>query len=196
MTKHTVDMENRVEQLEEKTDEKAERVEEIKSEAQDLAGSEDEEEQVRFEQLEDEFEDVATELELFKRELNVFEETIKGWDGTVFEVEELTFGEVQEVKDETIDESFDVDVQREDVSGTPKEGFYQLLFLEKSLVSWPEGAPSKKERVNGRRQEVAHPGNYPDKVGEWLFGVVDNINTFGDTELGNTSLRDEIDLED
>lgn len=189
--KHTIDLQDRVEQLNNEIQEYAQDIEELEQRASEVKQEEgaDSEE---FEDLEDDFEETITEKKLAERELNVFEDTINEWGGSEVIIEELTFGEVQEVKDLTIDESFDVDVQRESVEGSPKEGFYQIIFIKKSIVKGPGGMPTQRESVHGRSEEVADPSAFQDSVGEWLFEVIDNINTFGDSELGNTSLEERI----
>lgn len=103
-----------------------------------------------------------------------------------FKVRELTFGQLQRVSDDMMEESFEVDVQTEDIEGTPRQGFYQTELLKEAIESWPEGAPTTKEF----RVEQPQPGDYPIPVAEWLFERVDAINTTGDTEMGNSSLKE------
>lgn len=104
----------------------------------------------------------------------------------VFGVRELTFGQLQRVSDDMMEESFEVDMEREDIEGTPRQGFYQTELLKEAIEHWPEGAPVKTEYG----VDTPDPGDYPIPVGEWLFERVDAINTTGDTEMGNSSLKE------
>jgi hypothetical protein len=108
-------------------------------------------------------------------------------DGCVFTVEELTFGQLQGVSDDMMEESFEVDMQREDIEGTPKQGYYQIELLREALKRWPENAPVQEGQYGNERPS---PGDYPIPVGEWLFDKVDALNTRGDTEMGNSSLEE------
>lgn len=110
-------------------------------------------------------------------------------DNCIFVVEELTFGQLQGVSDDMMEESFEVDVEREEVEGTPKQGFYQIEFLREAIIEQPPNAPHYTDEYNNRHPE---PAEYPIPLGEWLYDKVDAINTTGDTEMGNTSLREAI----
>jgi len=104
-----------------------------------------------------------------------------------FTVRELTFGQLQAVSDDMMEESFEVDMQREDIEGTPKQGFYQIELLREAITRWPAGAPVQEDQYGN---EEPSPGDYPIPVGEWLFEKVDALNTRGDTEMGNSSLEE------
>jgi len=108
-------------------------------------------------------------------------------DECVFTVEELTFGQLQGVSDDMMEESFEVDMQREDIEGTPKQGFYQIELLRESIKRWPSNAPVQTDEYGN---EMPSPGDYPIPVGEWLFERVDALNTRGDTDMGNSSLEE------
>lgn len=107
-------------------------------------------------------------------------------DNCSFEVRELTFGQLQRVSDDMMDESFEVDVQRQDVEGTPRQGFYQIELLREAIIDWPDAAPENEEHGVSKPA----PAEYPIPVGDWLFERVDAINTTGDTEMGNSSLSE------
>jgi len=108
---------------------------------------------------------------------------------SVVSVKELTFGQLQRVSDDMMEESFEVDVEREDIEGTPRQGFYQTELLQEAIEAWPSGAPTMPGDYN---ETLASPGDYPIPVGEWLFEKVDALNTTGDTEMGNSSLEDAL----
>jgi hypothetical protein len=107
-------------------------------------------------------------------------------DECVIVVRELTFGQLQRVSDDMMEQSFDVDVQNEDIQGTPRQGFYQTELLNEAIEDWPPGAPCRQQYSD----EIPDAGDYPIPVGEWLFELVDAINTTGESEMGNSSLKD------
>lgn len=204
---HTHDLTNRVEEIEERLEEIEERQEEIKQEALD---SIDDNEAIEDapDRLHDEWGELDTEKVRIKGERRKFMDAIVHWmteldvtenpdfseveeyykevDECVFETQELSYGQVQSVQDQMMEESFELDVQNEDMDGTPKQGFMQIELLREALEDWPENAPTQKRR----RKEVASPGDYPEQVSDWLFDRVDAYNTTQEAEMGNTSLEE------
>lgn len=108
-------------------------------------------------------------------------------DQCVIRVKELTFGQLQRVSDDMMEESFEVDVERESVEGTPRQGYYQTELLHEAIVDWPKNAPVYTDEY---KKDHPQPGDYPIPVSEWLFDKVDALNTTGDTEMGNSSLEE------
>lgn len=108
-----------------------------------------------------------------------FEEYVESWESTRFVVRELTFGESQNLKDVVSSESFDVDVELQEIEGTPLQGLYQSELLKMSVEEMPSDAPSD-------------PNDLPEILGDWLMEKCESINSMGDTELGNSSLEDAI----
>lgn len=171
----TLDLEERVEELEEELEEVSERQDEIVEEsieAEKMGNEVDEE-------LEEEFDDLESDRLEFEGELNTLKRTVDAWDGGKFEIQELTFGQVQRISDEVLEESFDVDMQSQNMTGAPKEGYYQIAILREAILESPNGAPSD-------------PADYPTAVGEYLFEKVNAFNTVGDTEMGNSSLEERM----
>lgn len=111
--------------------------------------------------------------------LERFEEYVDSWESTEFVVRELTFGEIQKVKDVVSSESFSVDVQLQEVEGTPLQGLYQNEILRRSVEEMPEDAPD----------DVL---DLPDVLGEWLFEKSDEVNSVGEQSMGNLSLEEAI----
>ena len=169
----TIDLEDRIEDIDEELEEIEERQEEILKESIE-AENQGEEVDDELEEEFDELEGDRVELEGERETLNT---TVDGWDGGVFEIEELTFGQVQRISDEVLEESFEFNVQSQDMTGTPKEGYYQIEILRAAVVNTPPGAPSD-------------PAEYPTTIGEYLFEKVNAFNTVGDTEMGNSSLEE------
>lgn len=111
--------------------------------------------------------------------LERFEEYVDAWESTEFVVRELTFGEIQKVKDVVSSESFSVDVQLQEIEGTPLQGLYQNEILRRSVEEMPEDAPD----------DVL---DLPDVLGEWLFEKSDEVNSVGEQSMGNLSLEEAI----
>lgn len=106
-----------------------------------------------------------------------------------FVIQELSFGQVEGIGDDVADESFDLDVEKQDVEGTPRQGYYKILTLQEAIDEWPEGSPTQSGKYHN---EKPSPGDYPHQVADWMFDKVDAFNTTQETELGNSSLKEEL----
>lgn len=169
----TIDLADRVEEVTEELEEIEERQEEIieKSiEAEENGESVDA-------SLEQEFDELENERVELEGERQTLDTTVDSWGSGQFEVQELTFGQVQRISDEVLEESFEFNVQSQDMTGTPKEGYYQIEILRAAVVDTPAQAPDD-------------PAEYPTTIGEYLFEKVNAFNTVGDTEMGNSSLAE------
>jgi hypothetical protein len=112
------------------------------------------------------------------------------YDGSEFVIEELSTGALASIQDEVSEKSFDYDVERGEISGgTPKQGYGMVETLRHSIVKQPHNAPTTKDE---RGRDVTDPGGYPHQLGIFLFEKINNINTTGEVELGNSSLRDRM----
>lgn len=129
--------------------------------------------------LTSEWEEVEEERVRIEGRISRIETIIEDLDDDTFVLKELTYGEMQDITDEVMDMSFDVDVQRERVDGTPKQGAMRSMTLQRAIVDAPEGMPD-------------NPADYPSLVSEWLYEKVDALNSVGDTNLETSSLADEI----
>ena len=213
-----LDLVDRIEELRERLSQIESEQEELKRQLESAfsnSDSKDIEDLDRWEEFESRWENLEAEKTELSGEKNKFKETVVLWnneldpnelrretddyqaeideryadeDSCVITVRELTFGQLQRVSDDMMEESFNVDIENEDIDGTPRQGFYQTELLNEAIEDWPPGAPSREEY--GRESPVA--GDYPIPVGEWLFERVDAINTTGDTEMGNSSLKEEM----
>lgn len=126
-----------------------------------------------------EFQSDRVELEA---KIERFNEYVEEWESTRFVVRELTFGESQNLKDTVSSESFDVDVELQEIEGTPLQGLYQSELLKMAVEEMPSEAPD-------------NPNDLPEMLGDWLMEKCESVNTVGDTEVGNLSLEDEINSE-
>ena len=132
-------------------------------------------------EMRDDWEALEAERVQLERKVERFDDFISEVSSTEFVISELTFGQMQAVKDIVSQESFDVDVQKQSVEGTPLEGVYREAILTRSIQEKPE--------------EVDNVMDLPDVIGEWLWGKVDALNTSGDEEMGNMSLEEALESE-
>lgn len=171
----TIDLENRIEDIEDELAEIEEDQEEIMDEALEAEKMGNDIDQ----DLEDEFDDLESERVELEGERKTLQGAVDEWDGSQFEITELTFGQVQRISDEVLEESFEIDMQRQDMTGAPKEGYYQIAILREAIQQEPPGAPSD-------------PADLPTSIGEFLFERINAFNTVGDTEMGNSSLKEKM----
>lgn len=103
-----------------------------------------------------------------------------------FVISELTGGQLALVEDDVAEESFEVDMESEEVSGTPRSGYGRVLTCKHGIEEWPDECPTDKQ---GRCavDEFSH------RVQDYLYDRINNLNTVGDTDLGNSSLRAAMD---
>ena len=108
---------------------------------------------------------------------------------SVFKLAELSTGGLAAVQDEVAEKSFDFDPERGEVTGgTPKSGYGMVETLRRTVEEQPDGAPVKQQGPG----KYPAPSEYPHQVGLFLFEKVNNLNTVGDTDLGNSSLREKL----
>lgn len=105
--------------------------------------------------------------------------------GGEFTVQELMTKETALLTDDVTAQSVDVDYEREEVSGTPKQGYHKVRTLELSLVDAPDAMPSKRDRDLGR--EVYAVGDLPDLVTDHLFEIATQLNDAEEVDgVGNS----------
>lgn len=211
LKEHTLDLTDRIEEISNRLDEIDERKEELKSKAIEIKQQKEGEGDAKIpKRLSDDWDDIDGEQVEIEGEREKLIETVVGWctdidpsevsddeihekfsnvDSCDFVVRELTFGQLQGVSDEMMEASFDVDVERQNIQGTPKQGFYQIELLRESLIAQPSGAPQTENEFGN---DAPAPSEYPIPVGEWLFEKVDALNTTGSTQMGNSSLEEAV----
>lgn len=101
----------------------------------------------------------------------------------VFTVQELTGGQLAMVEDDVAEASFEVDMDSQEVSGTPKSGYGRVLSCKHAIQSFPDECPTDDE---GR----CAAGDFSHQVQDFLFERINSLNTVGDTNMGNSSLRE------
>lgn len=185
---HTLDLSDAIEEKEEQAEEFKQKAVEIEEEANQYKEENGSDAEVPDDMEQEWKEYKAKSLEL-EQDIRTIEEKIEEWEGSEFVVSELTWGQIEAVSDDMMEESFEVDIEKQDIDGTPRQGFYKLELLRESVEQSPPNAPTRKDELG---REAPSPGDYPPPVGEWLFDKVDALNTFGDASLGNLSLEDAI----
>ena len=168
----TLDLEDELARVEDRLADVREAAAEIdaKLDAADVDGDPDPDDFQEWAALEEEFTDLQG-----KR--NEFQAAIDEWDGTEFVIKKLTFGEVNRVKDEVNQASYEVEDGQ--FQGVPRSGLHELKTVELGLVSTPVGAPDDVR-------------NYPYWVGEWLFEEINQLSTMGGADISDFSLREAI----
>jgi len=188
MRRETIDLEEeareireeQVAEIEEAEDELVERLEEEYDGFSDVPD--------RFKKTYEQFEEQLVEL---RGRAQALENAAEEWGDGVFVISELTTGQVATIQDRVSEESFDFDPEAgEMVDGTPKQGYGMVETLRQAVVEQPSGAPTSSNPKTGR--DEPEPAEYPSQVGMYLFEKVNNLNTVGDTDLGNSSLRDRM----
>lgn len=187
MRKQTIDLEDEVEEI------RTERIPSIEEARDELVAklSEEFEEYSEvpkeYRQTYDEFEEQLVELQ---GKAQALEQAVEDWGDGVFVTSQLTTGQLASIQDAVSEKSFEFDPQRgEMVNGSPKQGFGMVETLREAIIQAPDGAPSRETEFG---REEPEPAEYPHQVGLYLFEKVNNFNTVGESDLGNSSLREQM----
>lgn len=121
-------------------------------------------------------------------EQKALERCVEEYGGAEFTLQELSYGDFNAVNDFVMEQSVEADYLKEEVKGTPKEGLYKTEVLRYSVISWPPEAPTTKD--GGK--EWAGVGAYPRQLGDFLFETANALNTTGEMEMGNSSLKEAL----
>lgn len=176
--KKTFSLEGEIPQLEQRNEELAEEIAEIERRAQDMKDN-GRNKGDAFKRLKKEWKEMKVEVSVNENKIERFGQYVNEWESTEFRVRELTFGETQKIKDTVANASFDVDIELQEIEGTPLQGLYESEFLKKAVVEMPDDAPDD-------------PNDLPEVLGDWLVDKCEAINSVGDTSVGNMSLEDEL----
>lgn len=107
-------------------------------------------------------------------------------DDAVFVLQELMTQETSLLTDDVSERSVDVDYEREEVSGSPKQGYHKVRTLELAVVDGPDDMETKQDRKLGR--EVYCIGKLPDHVTDYLYECAVALNDAGSVDgVGNLS---------
>lgn len=125
-------------------------------------------------ELESRYSSLQAEVSNLRGEANTLEHYADEWGGDEFVLRELSVGGVGMIQDD-VAEASGLDVQG---GGTPKGGFARQRAMEVSVDKTPPQCPAVE--------------NIPDAVGDWVYDCIDEFNTTGEVNLGNSSLRMEL----
>lgn len=183
----TIDLADEVDKI------RDEKIKEIEK-AQENLIKEFEEEYGSYSDVPSEEEGAFNRLEEERQELlgtaKALENAIEEWGGGEFVISELDTGSIARIQDRVSEKSFQFDPEQGQLKeGTPKQGFGMVETMRVAIQKQPEGAPIKRD--NKGNPQIA-PGQYPHQVGLYLFEKINNYNTVGDVDLGNSSLRERM----
>lgn len=103
-----------------------------------------------------------------------------------FIIQELMTSETAMLTDDVSQQSIDVDYERQQVNGVPKEGYHKVRTLELSIVDGPDAMETRTDRELGR--EVYAVGKLPDHVSDYLYECAMALNDAGAVDgVGNLS---------
>jgi len=95
-----------------------------------------------------------------------------------FTITEFSGGALAKVQDEISDDSFDFDPDTGNLEGMPKQGRAKVVMLEHGVTEMPDA--------------VGNIANLNSNTFEYLFDKLNELNTAGSTDLGNSSLRERM----
>lgn len=173
--KKTFTLEQEIKNLEQENSNLKEEIAEIERRAQSMKDGDNE----IPKRLKKDWKDLKVEYSVNEDKIERFGSYIEEWESNEFRVRELTFGETQKIKDTVADASFDVDVELQEIQGTPLQGLYESEFLKRAVIQMPDDAPND-------------PNDLPEILGDWLVDKCEAVNSVGDTSVGNMSLEDEL----
>ena len=171
-------LEQEIPVMEEELSDVTDEIEEIERRRRELDDDADDFEQ-RKKRLGKDWRELQSQRVELEAKIERFGGYVDEWESTRFVVRELTFGESQNLKDIVSSESFDVDVELQEIEGTPLQGLYRSELLKMFVEEMQSDGPDD-------------PNDLPEMLGDWLMEKCESINSVGDTEVGNLSLEDEI----
>lgn len=175
LLKRTLDLADERDELKERLDELEAEQERLVEEANEIDGSDDPEDIERFEQIEEQDQQIEALIVATRGYLEVVERALKSWDGTEIVIRELSGAEVRSIEAEA--------QQRAEQVGLDNysDRFHEVLMLEKSIESTPPGCP-----------DPGNIGDLPNRLLDWLHTRTNALNSTGDFDMGNSSLREKM----
>lgn len=176
----TLDMAEELAALNDSVAQIEDRIEERVEEAEDLddvpreAWTEDD--AARWQSLNAEVTQLEDTLTRIRGYTNILERAIDEYDGTEFTVRELTGQESRIVKAEA-----QTRMERLDLEPEHADDITEIEFLKRAIESTPAGAPSPEE-IHG----------VPNNLFDWLLRNANNLNSVGEFDMGNSSLRERM----
>lgn len=188
MLTQTIDLNDRIAELKHEENDLKDRKDEIFADAKQVKDAMEDTERgtdeyvvltQRYATIENEWESVEGRLVEAKGERKALMRAIDDYSGSEFVIEEFTFDDWNQIQDRIAEASFDFDVQTQNIEGTPKEGAYKSLVVNRAIVQSPPDAPDEA-------------GAMPRQVCDHLYQKINAVNTTGEADLGNTSLDEAL----
>jgi len=92
-------------------------------------------------------------------------------------LQELMAEESKHLTDDVVDQSMDIDVQRQTADASVKQGYQKVRLLQLALTDAPAEMPAAHDRDLGR--EVYAVGDMPDYTLEYLYDCAVALNDIG-----------------
>lgn len=175
MNRQTLDIEDEADHLESDIADIEADIADLVGEARELDGSDDPDDQERLAQVEEEYDELEVQRVTYQGYVDILREHAEEWDGTEITLQELSAADVRHIRDEARR-----DAESQGFDYTPK-GFLELRMAEGFVAATPPGAPDPSD-----------VGDLPDRLFNWLYGRGNALNTVGDLDLGNLSLRERL----
>lgn len=175
MRTQTLDLQSEADDLREKIADLEADIEAKVDEALALDPPENEDEEATLAIVEDEYDELEVTRVTTQGYVDILDEHIEQWDGSEIVLKELSASETRMVRDEA-----KRDAQQMGFEQVPS-GKMELAMMEAFTVSTPPGAP-----------DPSSIGSLPDRLFNWLYGRGNALNTVGDMDMGNSSLKERM----
>lgn len=96
----------------------------------------------------------------------------------VFTIEEFSGGALSKIQDQISDDSFTFDADTGSIEGMPKQGRAKVIMLQHGVIDKPEN--------------LENIANLNSSSFEFLFDRLNELNTTGSVDMGNSSLRERM----
>lgn len=172
----TLDIEEDLADLEDYSDELESHIDDRVDDALDLEDSDDDPETIEAElkRLNAEVDELETMLVLSEGRIEALSRAVEEWEGSEVTFREITGAEARKISAEA--------QQRADKAGVDyTEDFHQTLMLQHAVVSTPPGCP-----------DADNIGDLPDRLFDLFVARANTLNSVGDFEMGNSSLRERM----
>lgn len=184
VAKRTLDISEELATVEARTDDIQARIDQKVEQALELeALAEDEDEDVTEEEADAEIARLDREVDNLEASLaasqgyrRVLSRAVEQWDGTEIVMKELTGQEARIVKAQAQDRADRLGLGREQANE-----IRDIEFLKTAIDATPAGAPEPAE-VHG----------LPDLMFDWLLNRANALNSVGEFDMGNSSLRERM----
>jgi hypothetical protein len=124
--------------------------------------------------LDEEVEELEAMLVVQRGRVEALERALAEWDGTEVVLRELSGAEARSIKAQA--------QHRADQAGVDyTDDFHETLLLEKAVESTPPNAPPP-----------GAIGDLPERLFDFLLARANTLNSVGEFELGNSSLRERM----